>query len=131
MRNGKYFLTFLFLYFGAAVLAQVDPFLIPTKENLDEYVGNYLPPYISGLAPMEITKKEDKLFYSFKGSNVSIELKFISPAKYSCSDKPKAQIKFEKCNDWEVSHLNLNSGRNDQINQSRKLQQICLLRVKQ
>lgn len=114
MRIGRYFLTFLFIYFGAAVHAQVYPFLTPPKENLDEYVGNYLPPYITGLPPMEITKKEDKLFYSFKGSMVSTELKFISQAKYSCSDKPKTQIEFVKCNDWDVSHLYLNTGGADQ-----------------
>ncbi len=115
IRTGRYFLTVLFFYLGAAAHAQINPLLLPPKENLDEYIGNYLPPYITGLQPMEITKKDDKLFYSFKDSNTSAELKFISPAKYSCSDKPKTQIKFEKCNGWEVSHLYLNNGGADII----------------
>jgi len=115
MKTGRYFFTFLFLYFGINLYAQISPSLIPIKENLDEYVGNYLPPYISGLAPLEITKKADKLFYSFKGSDVSTELIFISQAKYYCSDKPQVQMKFEKCNDWEVSHLYLNSGAYDKM----------------
>ena len=115
MRTGRYFLTFLFLYFCAVVHAQVYPYLTPTKENLDRYVGNYLPPYISGLPPMEISKKDDKLFYSFKGSNVSTELKFISPAKYSPSDKPKTHIEFLSCMGWEATHLYIRTGGTEQL----------------
>lgn len=115
MRTGKYFLTFLFLYFATTVHAQFYPSLTPPKENLDEYVGTYFPPYSSGLKPMEISKKEDKLFYSFKDSNISTELKCISHAKYSASDKPQTQLLFEKCMQWEVSHLFLNTGGSDQL----------------
>lgn len=110
MRSVRYFLTFLFLYFGAAVHAQ-----IPTKENLDEYVGNYLPPYSTGLPPLEITKKDDKLFYSFKGSNTSIELIFIRPAKYSPSDKPKTQIEFLSCMGSDATHLYIYNGGTEQL----------------
>jgi flagellar motor protein MotB len=115
MRIGRYFLTFLILYFGAAVHAQIYQSPTPIKENLDEYVGNYLPPYTTGLPQMEITKKDDKLFYSFKGSNVSTELKFISPAKYSPSDKPKTQIEFLSCMGWEATHLYIKTGGTEQL----------------
>lgn len=115
MRTGRYFLTFLFIYFGTTLHAQINTSSTPAKENLDEYIGNFLPPYSTGLPPMEISIKEDKLFYSFKRSNVASELKFISKAKYSASDNPKSQIRFEKCNGWRVSHLYLNMGRGDVI----------------
>src|SRR5687767_11393864 len=85
------------------------------KENFDEYIGTYLPPYTTGLQAMEVTAKEDKLFFSFKGSNVTTEIKITSKAKYAASDNPKNQIRFEKCNGWRVSHLYLNMGRGDVI----------------
>lgn len=115
MRTWRYFLAFLFLYLGATVHAQINQSQIPIKENLEQYVGIYVPPYNTGLPPMEITKKDDKLYYSFKGSNISTELKFISEAKYSCSDKPKTQIIFGSCMGYEVSHLNLYTYSSDQV----------------
>jgi flagellar motor protein MotB len=115
MSTGRYVLTFLFLYLAAGAQAQTIPSLTPAKENLNEYVGTYLPPYISGLAPMEISKKDDKLFYSFKGASVSTELKFISPAKYTPSDKPKTQIEFLSCMGWEATHLYVRTGGTEQL----------------
>ncbi len=103
-------LTLLFIYCNCHCFSQTNSFATKTSENLAEYVGSYVPPLRFQLKEIEIIKKEEKLFYSLKGSNTIGELIPLKKGKFSCIDKSNWQIEFVKYNDWDVSHLNLTIG---------------------
>lgn len=115
MKTPTFLLSLLLFFTSATVIAQIDTTPATTNENLDEYVGYYLPPYSTGLAPMEISRKGNKLYFSFKGSKVQTELTFVSQMNYCAANQPKNRLAFEKCTGWDVTHLFLYSGSTEVI----------------